>query len=286
MMRAYLGFKAFDPHELLCHFVARRAGLYARHGVEVTLVDTTFLPDDKLPGDTLHAACGAALAAWLQGAPYRVVLAAVDRPMFWLHAAPGFADVAALSGKRIAGYPAIAPPAQFLRLVLERAGLDAARDVISYPVRDDTARLGLLRAGDVEAAVLSSSIAPAALHREGFATAAFFGDALRVPTTGLAVREELLERRPELVGALVKAHASALEIIHRDDDALGEVLARDFDFCAEDLEPMRDLARACFTRDGRSPNEITSAAVATVARLAGVPEPPSPESLYHFSLLG
>jgi hypothetical protein len=44
-----LGFKAFDPHELLCHFVADMAGLYRRESLQVELADITFIPIPNSP---------------------------------------------------------------------------------------------------------------------------------------------------------------------------------------------------------------------------------------------
>jgi len=283
-MRTRLGFKAFDPHELLCHFAARRAGLYARHALAVDLLDTTFMTDHELAPDTVQVACGAALTAWLRGASWRVVFAAVDRPLFWLYAAPAIDRIEALAGTRIAGFPAIAPPAQFLHLVLERAGMDAAREVTIHAARDDTARLGLLRAGDVEAAVLSSAVAPALVQRAGFPALAFFGDAVRIPTTGLAVNEALHARRPELVAALVAAHAAALALIQGDAGLLGAVLEHDFGFDRAFIESTGSALRPGLTRDGRSVPD--PAVIARLAQLHGLAAPPSPAALYDFSLLG
>lgn len=58
-------------------------------GVEVTLIDSTFVPDEQLPSMTFHAACGAALVGWLKGS----------------------------QGARVAGFSGIAPPAYFLSAV-------------------------------------------------------------------------------------------------------------------------------------------------------------------------
>ena len=69
------GIKAFDIHELLCHFVAKRCGFYAAAGLDVRLVDTTFIPDDKLPAaDFFQVACGAAFQS--RTVPFRIFLAA------------------------------------------------------------------------------------------------------------------------------------------------------------------------------------------------------------------
>ena len=118
MTTVHLGFKAFDPHELACHFIARHAGFYATQGLDVRLLDTTFLTDGQLPPVTFHAACTAALFAWLRGTPMCVLFVACDRPMFWLVGRPGALDGAGEGRVRIAGYPPGAPPGELLRLVL------------------------------------------------------------------------------------------------------------------------------------------------------------------------
>ncbi len=64
-----IGFKAFDPHELLCHFVALEAGLYQHHDITVELFDLTFAEDMSLPEDMCQVSCGAALASRPQGQP-------------------------------------------------------------------------------------------------------------------------------------------------------------------------------------------------------------------------
>ena len=55
MTTVQLGFKAFDAHELLCHFIAAKAGLYQRHRLQIELVDITFAIDTDLPQDMFQA---------------------------------------------------------------------------------------------------------------------------------------------------------------------------------------------------------------------------------------
>jgi hypothetical protein len=73
-----LGFKAFDAHELLCHFVAVQAGLYEREGIAVQLADITFVTDNELP-EQLFRRCGAFQRG---GATAEGLFVAVDQPMF------------------------------------------------------------------------------------------------------------------------------------------------------------------------------------------------------------
>ncbi|MGH8324276.1 MAG: hypothetical protein ACRETD_10840, partial [Steroidobacteraceae bacterium] len=189
-----------------------------------------------------------------------------------------------MKGARIAGFPPIAPPAQFLKLILERAGLDPIRDVTIYAARDDIARAGLLAAGDVDAAVISSAIPPAEMEHAGFSQISFFGDALRVPTTGLAVTRSLLQREGEAVRAMVTAYAQSLALLQQDASAAPAVLEQTFRVPTRSLAPTCNLLRRCFTGAGRSPPDVTDGAVTLMAGLLGITAVPA-GSPYDFSLL-
>lgn len=279
MTTVHLGFKAFDPHELACHFIARHAGLYAARGMEVRLLDTTFLTDGQLPPVTFHAACTAALYAWLRGAPMRVVFVACDRPMFWLVGRPGALDGGGEGSIRLAGYPPGAPPGELLRLVLAADRQTAGRHVEILPVRDDVARLGLVAGGDVDAAVISSGVAPGRLRRLGLDPLRFFGDAVRVPTTGLAVHRDLLEREPEVVRAMRDCHRESLRLLHADHPCVIEALTASLDLATAEAHELAAVLRRCFTSAGRSSADIQAAAIEAVRGALGVAVRP-PEPLY------
>jgi len=278
MINVNLGFKAFDIHELLCHFVAQRGGFYQQQALQVGLIDTTFVPDDKLPPRTFHAACGAALFGHVNGAPYKVVLVNTDRPMFWLHGANGVNSVAELAGKRIASYPGMAPPAHFLAVIT------ANTDVQLLPVSTDVARLGMLRNGDVDAALISSALPPAIMARHGFSNALFLGNEFRAPTTGLAVNSALFSEEPGLVTSMVKAHQQSLATIHSDDALLKLVLAEELGLPAAAVAETVMLVRELFTKDGRSCEAVEQGAIAAVAARLGVENLPT-APLYDYSLL-
>jgi len=279
MQRIHLGFKAFDAHELACHFVARHAGLYATHGLEVRLLDTTFIPDAQLPPRTFQAACTAALSAWLQGAPVRVVFVSCDRPMFWLVGRISGSAAADAERLRIAGYPPGTPPDALLRRVLEAETDAARREALVLPARDDVARLGLLQGGDVDAAVVSSAVPHSRLAQHGIGTLRFFGDALRVPTTGLAVPRELQAREPALVRAMCACFRDGLRLLRTDAGLAQEAFLGSLDLSREEAAGMVEVVRRCYTPDGRSTAAIESTAIETMRQALGVDAPPA-EPLY------
>jgi hypothetical protein len=241
-----VGFRAFDPHELLVHFVAERAGAYTEFGLDVTLVDLR-------AGDRPHdaaVACGAALFAALDGAPIQVLLIASAAPLFWL-----YGRRRQLAGARIASYPPGAPPARFLTLALgETATL--------LPARDDAARLALLDSGAADCALLSSATPPS--HVADTEQLFCLGDRVPVPTTGVAAP---LGHRPE-VDRLVQAHRLALRLL-ATDPALARATARDaFAFDEGEAAWAVSAARRYFTGDGRVPAAYIEAALAIVGAAA------------------
>jgi hypothetical protein len=278
MNKVWLGFKAFDIHELLSHFVAQHCGFYRHQGLAVELLDTTFTADEQLPVHTFSAACGAALFAYLGGADNRVVLVNTCQPMFWLYSCEGLDSIEQLAGKRVASYPPMAPPAHFLSMLTEGLAVQCV------PVSTDLARLGLLKSGEVDAALISSAFPPAVMAEKGFAKAVHLGETLRVPSTGLTVKTQLLSDEPELVASMVRAHQQALQVIAKDDRLLSEVLQSCFDLPPALISATLSMIRSLFTEDGRVSDADVSQAVVTVAAHLGSDALPA-APLYDFRLL-
>lgn len=277
-----LGFKAFDAHELLCHFVAVEAGLYRREKLQVDLADITFVPDTELPAHFFQASCGAALTSALKGLGQRVVLVAVDRPLFWIYARDPGMSLAGLAQCRIATFPVMAPPHQMANFLLRKAGLDTRTDVTLMQARDDAARFGLLKSGSVEAAVISSAIAPARMARQGFHPLCWFGEELRVPSTGLAIDQAFLRREAEQVQAMVRVHRESLQLIHADAGFTGAVLSEYFDLDpAISLETARLYATA-FTADGRTSQGIAEGAIHALCDAMAIAARPDWNEVYAF----
>jgi ABC-type nitrate/sulfonate/bicarbonate transport system substrate-binding protein len=251
--KVQLGFKAFDLHELACHFLAESAGFYAEHGLQVSLVDTRIVPDSELPQRLFSTACGSAVVRWLHGEKLKVVLVAAERPMFWLYTRSDVSGLGELRGRPMATYPGAAPPAQFLRIILNEAGFQAGPDVNLVPVRDDGGRLDMLRSGQAAAALVSSAMLPGQVEALGFRQLLCIGDELRLPTTGLAVTLDTFRRYPDTINAMRDSHRAALRLVHGDQPALCRTLRDAGLVDARHLDHGCELARQFFTTDGRIP---------------------------------
>jgi len=280
------GIKAHDVHELYCHFLAERLGYYADEGLRVRVVDVTFTPDEKLPRTRyFQVACGAAYLGRREGFPFKVVLAAATRPMFWLHARPEIETIEDLRGTRVATYPPVAPPHWFHRVLLRKHGLEPDSDLEFWPCRDDIIRLGLLRGGDVDAALLSSATSPVAVQRLGFRTLALSGDEVRFVTTGVATFESIIEEERSLVEAIVRSHRRALRAIHEQPDEAIAVLAEQLRESDEVARATFELMRHCFTADGVAEPEVLAGALGDLGAELPLAGEVRPADLYDFSLL-
>lgn len=280
MTTIQLGFKAFDPHELLCHFIAEHGGLYQRAKIKVELIDITFVSDLDLPQSVMQASCGAALAAALQGNRQRILFVACDRPMFWLYAKPGIESLAALANKKIATFPATAPPHHLANIILAEAGIDPATQVRLLPARDDVARLGLLRCGQVDAAVISSAMAPPEIERGGSRKLCFFGDRIRLPTTGLASHQSCIEQDPDLHSVLRDIMQQSLVIIHQQPQTVAAVLRQFFAVDAELALVTAELYQQYYTTDGTTSATIAQNAVAALCRSLSITPVPDWHEIY------
>jgi ABC-type nitrate/sulfonate/bicarbonate transport system substrate-binding protein len=281
MKNIHLAFKAYDVHELLCHAIAESAGLYQDAGLSVTLLDTTFVPDEALPENTFHAACGAALASFLKGEKRKVVFVACDKPMFWLYGRQGVENLEQLTQARVATFPDAAPPAHFLRKFLSDAGIAPGL----LPSRDDTARLALLTSGSVDAALLSSLYLPHEVESRGPQRLAFMGDSLRLPSTGLAVSCELDEEQPELVAQMVNIYQQAMKYVYDDKDAVvRSVLVEAFGMASDGLDNALQVIRDCYNPFGYSYDSLLQTAVDGMAAGMGLAAR-APGELYDFNYI-
>ena len=260
MHRLEVGFRAFDPHELLPHVLAARLDLYDEAGINVRLRDLTFAAET-----VVQVSCGAALLSRLQGEPLRIVLVAAQAPLFWVYAS----EETSLRGKRVAAYPAGSPPDLFTRMLLPDARLE--------PARDDAARIGLVLAGEVSAAIVSSAEAPVPLEQRGLRQLLAFYARLPIPTTGLAVSEELIARSPEAVTALTSALRRALAVIQSDRATVADTLREVFRYDDESASRCAIAFAAAFSPDGTIDHGRAETAISRVATALGTDTLPTHE---------
>ncbi len=282
MTTLQLGFKAFDSHELLCHFVAHEAGLYKREKLDIELIDITFIADTELPLSVFQASCGAALASAIKGIPQRVIFVATDKPMFWIYSSSSLSTLHELTNAKLATFPIVAPPHHLANIILKKAGLNIEENIELLPARDDLARFGLLKSGSVDAAVISSAIAPAKIEQSGLNKLCFFGDDIRIPTTGLAIDQSFLDKELQLSMCFTHLLKESLSIIHEDSEFVALVLNKYFDVQDTLNHETARLFQKYYTQDGRCSEEIAQTAIDSLCDSFSITPAPKWNQIYQF----
>jgi ABC-type nitrate/sulfonate/bicarbonate transport system substrate-binding protein len=263
-------------HESALHELCQRQGIYRQAGIEVTLVDGTgpAWRSASRSESAATVAVGGVVADWLRGdSAWNVHFVATAKPMMWLVGRPTPAAIRGLAGRRIAIPDRNHMPSLFLRLVLERYGLDMESDVELVEVRDRPDRLRLLEAAEVDASLLG----PEGLGRPGdhFHPLVYIGDHIEFPTVGFAARPGL---DAQLAAAMTAAMADGLERLRTDEEAAIDAMQ------AVEPDVPAAVARhvlADFVRpDWTGPAWTASGSVGDVpalARMLGLDVPPDDE---------
>jgi NitT/TauT family transport system substrate-binding protein len=158
------------------------------------------------------------IKAATSGLPVKLVAVIMERPDYFLIAKKEIRSIRQLKGKRIAigSFGAAADLA--LRVALLREELDPDRDVARLQMGGAGARYASLVAGAVDATILSL---PFNLEAEGagFRNISWLGEHLEIPLSGLAVREETIQKNPRQIVSVMRAMLRAIAHAknHADD---------------------------------------------------------------------
>src|SRR3954465_13569951 len=162
---AYVG---LGVHEEVVYSIAAELGYYADEGVRVSIRDGVRWDDDRLRRAAVVGLGRTLLIRLLAGTPWTMLWAKPERPLFWLMARAEFSDVCELRGRRVAMHPALVAPGCFARVILRGRGLDPDADIEAVPMHpgDYSEHVRLLKRGELEAAVIGSTLSPEQLAAE------------------------------------------------------------------------------------------------------------------------
>jgi NitT/TauT family transport system substrate-binding protein len=158
------------------------------------------------------------------GLPVKLVAVIMERPDYFLIAKKEIQSIKQLKGKRIAigSFGAAADIA--LRVALIRDEVDPDRDVTRLQMGGAGARYGSLVAGSVDATILSLPFNLEA-EKAGFRNISWLGERLEMPLSGLAAREETLQKKPRQIVSLMRALIRAIAYAKSHGEEAGRILA-------------------------------------------------------------
>jgi NitT/TauT family transport system substrate-binding protein len=183
-------------------------GFYQNEGLEVEIILVAgALGVRALLGNSVEfsTASGSILSSAARGVPVKLVSVITAKPTFDLIAEPKIQSFQQLKGKLVAITTRGGTFEHITRLILERNGLNADKDVTILALgRQDDLYLGL-KAGRIAAAIFSPPRS-LMLYREGFSKLAVSGEYLpHYPIGGIGVTDDLIKKNPDGIQAFVRA---------------------------------------------------------------------------------
>ncbi|MEU1200051.1 ABC transporter substrate-binding protein [Streptomyces sp. NPDC005813] len=263
-------------HEELAAYIADQEDFYADEGVHVALRDGCAWDEERLRRGASIGLGRALLSRLTDGTPWVGLDVNTHRPLFWFLARPGPTSLADLAGRRLAVHAPHTAPGCFTRIVLRKAGLDPDRDIqtVVRSPGDYGMDLRRLRAGEIDAALVGSTMAPEAVAAEyGWQVLAWMGDHFRIPTVGLAVDTTCTDPDDPAVQAVLRANRRAVKVIRNDPETtVRHMQAFLGGHTPDEIRAHYEAFIAPhFTTDGQVDLSIGDAAINAVAAELGVP---------------
>ncbi len=267
--------------------IARDRGSYRQEGLDVQLiVMPSAVGTQALLGGNVKFSTGggAGLLPILRGAPMRFMFTTFDRPMFWLYARPEIRSVESLKGRKVGVSSIGSGPDSLLRELLKKHGLDSTRDVVVLPVGSGTARYFALRAGSVDAAMLSIP-ANVMAQDAGFRQLVSFIEQDWIELQGtINVTDQVLATERPLVEKFIRGTLKGF-IHFRDLRAPSIALLEKFlRTSPEATGKVYGLMRPSLTQDGIVNEQVQAKSLEHVVERAGLKSPPPLDRIFDYSI--
>ena len=192
--------------------IASRKGFFRDEGLDVlTITMRTNIAVNALVTRNVDYATPSTsvIKAATAGLPVKLLAVLLGRPDYFLTVRKDIKSVKDLKGKRIAigSFGAAADLA--LRAVARQDGLDPDRDLIRLQMGGAASRYASLIAGGVDATILTL---PYNLQAEkaGYKDLLWFGEHMELPLSGLAARDETIQKNSKQVSGVIRAVLRAM----------------------------------------------------------------------------
>ncbi len=266
--------------------VAQKRGFYQEEGLTVEIILLAGLLGTRaLVGGSVDFASASNPNAAVQGARLKMLVVFNDKPTSVLVARPGIKTVEELRGKRVGGSTVGSLEYGWLKELLPKFGLSLERDVNFLPIGPTSARFTALRAGSIDATVLSP---PSSFLAEdaGFPVLTRLADHIEDIQASIVTTDQKLGQQERQVLRFLKATVKGFRhyLAHRQESITAimeftrqknpELAARVFD------NHMQTVAR-----DGTIPERLQLTVIDRTKRLVDVTREVRPEEIFNFTYL-
>jgi len=217
LKKVKIGYPAFSM-TFLTFFVAKDAGIYKKHGLDVDLVQLAgAVQTSALVAGEIDYLTGitSPLVAAARGLPFKGIMVTHERTLFWLTGNPEIRRAEDLIGKTVA-VDRLATLQEIVgRDLLKRKGVNP--DLVTFIQTGSVSNsVQSLSQGSVAAAVLSlpHNVIMAQKGYRDITSAAEFN--LRSASGGMATREAKLKQEPQQVKTVMRATLEAMEFNRKE----------------------------------------------------------------------
>ena len=211
-------------------WIAKEAGLFAKHGLDVDLLFTGGgrAITSLLGGDTPIVTVGgpSAIAARLAGSDVVITAHVFDTILYSLMVAPDIRALSDLKGKKL-GASRFGSATDFaLRYVLKQNGLDPVKDVVIFQIGGQSETLAALRAGSIQGGVIASP-ATAEAKRLGMKELINMANlGVEYPHTTIATTGRFLRTNKETVLRFTRAYVEGIQRFLNDREFSLQVIGK------------------------------------------------------------
>src|SRR5215510_1186199 len=263
---------------LIAFVVAKEKHFYEEEGLDVELIKMS-APLANLAligGNVAFGAAGAsAIPSVMRGALLRYLFHTYYRPSYWLYAQPAIRDLRGLKDKKIGVSGIGSGPDLLLRELLRKQGLEGGRDVAILALGVGTARFFALKAGSVDAAMLSppsNFMAEEAGFRQ---LVSFVNEDLVDLQSAVVVRDGAPQSDPILVEKFLRGTLKGFFYARENRSGTIPILAR-VQNIKEDLAARTyDVSRPAMTPDGTVSDELLKRTLDQTVQRLGLKDAPS-----------
>jgi NitT/TauT family transport system substrate-binding protein len=225
-----LGYSGVGSGEEVHHF-AKEVGLFKKYGLDVEIV---YIPggstvvQSMIAGDVQFGRGSATevVTAHLAGFPLKILTALINKFVYSFVTPMSIARPQDLKGKVVA-VSRFGSGSDFItRLALKSWGLEPVKDVTILQIGNSPERLAAVAGGKVQGSILSLSQTPRA-KKLGLRVLADLSQIdAEYPQGVLYAPAALIEKRPDLIGAFLKAYIEALQQFKTNRPVAYNVIAK------------------------------------------------------------
>jgi NitT/TauT family transport system substrate-binding protein len=206
---------------------AERAGFYNQERLRVEMIymrSPVAIPALSTGHIQYTTHFGSVVSAAVKGFPVRVIFSTSDKQLFSFVVERKIGSIADLRGKSIAISNPLGTNAYVTNEILRMHGLEPNKDVNFLYLAEESSRVAALKNGLVAGAVL---IPPAsiAMRSEGYKILLDTAQYFELPLSSLSTSQEMIQKHPDEVKAMVRASYRGLRYIKENRDGAIDLIS-------------------------------------------------------------